>query len=578
MKARRYKNAKQFTKEELRILKKRKQPAVVYNRVRKKVNGLLGYQISQRTDPVAYGRTEQDMAAAATATKVMRFIEENTKTDSLITGAFENMAVEGTGALEITVKPEEPDYEVAVRRIPWEMLYYDPRAREADFSDASFLGVSEWMHLDEAKTRYPNPIDKDALVANESDHFDEDESVDDRPRILWFDRRQRRIRVVQHWRIEGGDWYYYTFTGSGYVEKGKSPYEDDKGNTVCPIRAMSCYIDDENCRYGIVRDLFGPQDEINHRRSKLLHKISEKQFFYRTGALDNPEKIRQELRRPDGVIEVNHGEFNKDFGVITDTSGLQGQAELLAEAKAEIDAQGLNPTLLGRGQGNASGRAILATQQGAIAEEAIIFERLRDFQLDIYRSIWHRVKQFYRAERVIRITDDKRSPEYIGLNQQVGQTLEGRPIVSNPVAAMNVDLMIEQTQDSPTLQAEEFEKIVGLIETVPGFANEVDIVDILKSSSLTSKHEWIEKIEKKREAAAQQPPDPVQQAAVQAQMQTVAAEIDETKASADLKRAQRQKVLVDAGKAEVEARFIPFQAVQQALPTPQPQQRQPQLV
>ena len=441
------------------------------------------------------------------------------------------------------------------------------------------MGVSEWMNVDEAKARFPqNKHEYLTGTTGGGDDLDEHESVEDRPDNHWFDEKRKRVRLVQLWRKSGMDWNYYVFTGEGLIDSGKSPYVNHDDETVHPFIAASGYVDRHNVRHGIVRDLFGPQDEINKRRSKLLHKISEKQFFYTTGAVEDRERTRQELKKPDGVIEVAHGEFGKNFGVMQDTAGLQGQAELLAEAKMQMDSQGLNPALLGRDTGAASGRAILATQQGALAEEAVVFDRLREFKLAAYRALWDRVKQFYRAERVVRITDDKRSPEFIGMNRQVGVSLEGRPIIQNPVAAMNVDIIIEEVADSPVLQAEEFDKILELIQTVPGFSEEVDLVDVLKASSLTNKHEWIEKIEAKREDASQQPPDPMMEQATAIKMAQEKAKADETNASAGLKIAQTDKTRAEIGgvtantnKTEIEARVLPFEAAQRVLSPTQSQ-------
>ncbi|PCI53873.1 MAG: hypothetical protein COB36_11585 [Alphaproteobacteria bacterium] len=571
LKARSYKDGKPYTPMQLAIFAKRKQPVIVYNRVRKKVNGLLGFEITRRTDPIAYGRTEQDMAAASTATKILRFIEEDQNIDGHVTTSFDNMIVEGTGGIEVTIVKKKPDFAVNVRALPWEMLYYDPRSRKPDFSDASFKGISEWMSLDEALTRYGKEKQNLLEFSEGGDDLEEDESTEDRPAKLWFDETGKRVRVVQHWRIQGGQWHYYTFTGQGIIEEGVSPYKDDEGQTVCSLNLMSTYVDKDNIRHGIVRDLFGPQDEINHRRSKLLHKLSERQFFYSSGSLADPAKTRRELKKPDGVIEVSHGEYGKQFGIIKDDKGLAGQAELLAEAKAEIDTQGINPALIGRESGAASGRAILATQQGAIAEEAIVFDRLRAFKLTIYKAAWNMAKQFYRAERVIRITDDRRAPEFIGLNKIVAYTPEGKPIVNNPIARMNVDLIIDEVQDSATLQAEEFEKITRLMESVPNFAAEVDMIDVLKASSLTNKHEWIEKIEKKREQAAKQPPNPMQEQAVQLELAEKQAGIKDKVSGAELKDAKTIKTMAEIGetkakenKLDVESRVVPFQAAHAA--------------
>ena len=43
-------------------------------------------------------------------------------------------------------------------------------------------------------------------------------------------------------------------------------FKDRRGKTACALILQSAYIDQENNRYGMVRDLISLQDEINKRR------------------------------------------------------------------------------------------------------------------------------------------------------------------------------------------------------------------------------------------------------------------------------------------------------------------------
>jgi hypothetical protein len=35
----------------------------------------------------------------------------------------------------------QPEYDICVQRIAWDLLFFDPHAAEADFSDAGYLGI-----------------------------------------------------------------------------------------------------------------------------------------------------------------------------------------------------------------------------------------------------------------------------------------------------------------------------------------------------------------------------------------------------------------------------------------------------
>ena len=65
-------------------------------------------------------------------------------------------------------------------------------------------------------------------------------------------------------------------------------------------------------------------------------------------------------------------EFGKDFGVIPTGDMASGQAELLQEAKNEIELFGPNASLQGRGSDSQSGKAWQLQQQAGMAEARLI--------------------------------------------------------------------------------------------------------------------------------------------------------------------------------------------------------------
>ena len=55
--ARRYYHGSQWTTEQIRIMKRRKQPVMTFNRCARKVDGIVGLIEKLRQDPKAYART-----------------------------------------------------------------------------------------------------------------------------------------------------------------------------------------------------------------------------------------------------------------------------------------------------------------------------------------------------------------------------------------------------------------------------------------------------------------------------------------------------------------------------------------
>jgi hypothetical protein len=72
--ARRYYHGSQWTAEQIRIMKKRKQPVMTFNRIARKIDGVVGLIEKLRQDPKAYARTPQHEQGADLATAALRYV------------------------------------------------------------------------------------------------------------------------------------------------------------------------------------------------------------------------------------------------------------------------------------------------------------------------------------------------------------------------------------------------------------------------------------------------------------------------------------------------------------------------
>lgn len=525
-----YYDSYQWTAEEEAVLRRRKQPVLVKNRIKRKIDAMVGLEQKGRVDPAAYPRNPQDEDAADIATKALRYVEEVERIDMIRSDAFYNLLIEGYGGCEVIAEMGAEDVEVRVKRLRWEEIFYDPHSREKDFSDAAYMGVQKWMSEDAALSFAAQwwqgePEELSAMLDTQSD--DTGATYDDRPyeqNMAWVDRRLRRVRLAQMYYRYGNQWHFAVFTGRGELYNGPSPYRSKGGRPDNPMILMSAYVDRENRRYGVVRDMISAQDEINKRSSKLLHMLNTRQSISVKGALDSVAGMKRELAAPDGHVEVNVEAFEdaarvgmRPFEVVQNGDQVQGQALLLTEAKNEIDMTGPNASLLGQLQGDQSGRAIMAQQQAGLAELAPVYDSLRDWTERVYRAVWARIQQFWQAPRWIRVTDDEQAPQFVGVNQPV-MTPQG-PMMQNPVAQIDVDIIVSMSPEFVSLRHEQFERLVALAESGYPIPPQV----IIEASDLRDKRKIMEAMQ----------PDP-QQAQIQQQMQMRGAMADIAGREADV--------------------------------------------
>jgi hypothetical protein len=292
------------------------------------------------------------------------------------------------------------------------------------------------------------------------------------------------------------------------------------------------------------------------------------------------------MAKPDGVIV---GEKD-DVEILPTADMARGNFEMLMEAKAEIDLLGANAALAGKNENDMSGRAILAQQQGGMVEVARMFDRLRSLSIEVYRSIWNRIRQFWGDERWIRVTDDERNLRFVGLNQKItvamlaqevaqgderaiqkASELVGAPLLQaamqgderaqmalalfvqqngqqvvetrNAVNELDVDIVIDEGMDTPTIQAEQFETLTKMLpgmfpQGMPPQALEL----LVEASSLRNKDKLLDLL--------QQGPSPEQQAQEQKQAQIAEAgaiaQVEEVQSKALLNQAKAQQAATPA--------------------------------
>lgn len=542
-----YVDNKQLTAEELSTLKKRGQPPVIDNRIKTKIDYLVGLEKQQRIDPKALPRTPKHESDADGATEALRYVAEEQDYDAKRSGVWRNMLVEGYGGIGVSVAEAmdyngQPGIEVRIRRYSWDRLFFDPHSAETDFSDAGYLGAVLWMDYDDALAMYKDNTDA-ANILDVTLTTAPSDTYDDKPKhSLWADKKRKRVRICQIWVKRDEQWHFAEYTKGGILKAGPSPYKTDKGESDCELVLQSAYCDRDNNRYGLVREMISLQDEINKRRSKSLHLLSANQTLYEEGAIDNIELFRREKAKADGTMKVAPGALaNQRVQTISGVDVATAQFQLLQESKNAIDLKGPNATEMGdktQGSNAASGRAIVASQQGGMIQISDLMDNLRHLDKRVFRAMWNRIRQYWTAEKWIRVTDDDQNVKWVGVNvdpQQIQMLAAQDPqsaqkiagIVSN-VAELDCDIIIDEAPDSLSPQLEQFQSLVELKKF--DTEGEIPFKSIVRAApNLKGKQAILNEMEQRSEQKAQ-----ASKPAQELQMRGAQAEVAETESKAAL--------------------------------------------
>ena len=566
-----YDDHHQWTDEERSKLEARGQAAVVINRVKPKVNLLCGIQKATRTVPKCLPRTPKHEAGADAATEALRYISDNNDFPIISSAVFREQMVPGYGGAIIECAGKGKP--ITTTKIPWDRYYYDHHSREKDFSDKNYDGIVLWMDDADAIVDWP---DKEEEIKDLVTYDPGDETFDDKPlNVAWVSPDRKRIRVCQHFYRKGNVWWMCYFSGDSFLQDpAPSPYKDEEGNPCNPIEMQTAYIDRDLQRYGEVRAYIFLQDEINHRRSRLLYGMSVRQTVGEDGAVDDIDEMKSELAKANGHVKKNRG---FELEILDSSKTNEVDLLLYRESKSEIDNISANSELAGKGNSR-SGRQSQVQQQAGMTELASLYDGHKYWEKRVYRQWWNRVKQFWGEEKWIRVTDDPSNLEWVGLNKPVtngdllleaakaeanaggpGQAtqelqqrteqndpwLEVKVTTENSVVELDVDIIIAESPDIHTLKQESFEVMAQLAERYG--PEEVPFAVMLEMMDMPNKDAAKKLLEKAKT------PDPQQVEAQQAAQQL---DLADKEATVKGKQASALKDISEARAQDLETAVV----------------------
>lgn len=360
----------QWEADDLSYLRENGRIALSFNIIKSKIDTFLGmYADAQRLPKVAAASgSDQLMADVLDAVKDQ--VLQDANHERLSARQLKTGTITGECALHIEVEPsEDGDEWVQVnlyRVLPFE-FHWDIASVEPDRSDAGYVFWDRWLSKTEFKAAYPDHADKWDELKTRGQSYDDLSSMNewgeagstgdiwkddygsgdgDRYYRYYYDRQKNKVRVIRYEYVTRVRKYYAQDTQSGEkmeIDKAardrveaaqqlgmpiKLIERDEEVVEVCefagsvmlreydsagPFSGFSlvpyCYEVDEETgtAYGLVRNLFDPQMELNKSKSLEIEHIAQS---VATGTLAEEDQIADEQaftnqrRQPGGVAIV----------------------------------------------------------------------------------------------------------------------------------------------------------------------------------------------------------------------------------------------------------------------------------
>lgn len=537
--SRRYYHGAQLTQKQYKVLEKRRQPPQIRNRINRKIDGTIGLLERLRQDPKAYPRTPKQEDGADLATAVLRYVLDEQQWKAVSPECSRDAAIDGIGGISLElIQGDEGDPEIGFDLVEPDSFFYDPRSYRADFSDAGYMGEGKWFDTDTAVDLFPDHAEQIRGTGSDSTELT---SLPDRERKWFsFEGGKRLIRIVEIWyKNKGGKWCWSMFTGDTILMEGDSYFFDEKKKTICRYIMFACNVDHDGDRYGFVRNMKFTQDSLNFKHSKMNHMLASKRLFVTKGAVDNIERTRTEAARADGVVVVNGKTVNDGIKTDDQSFDFAGLAKMLEEDKQEIDRFGPNQALIGD-MTNTSGRAIQLLQQAGMAELGPYILGWRGWKIRVYRAIFNAVQKYWKAPRYIRVTDSEELQQFIQINGVGIDPQTGFPTMVNALGSLDVDIILDEGADQVNAQADLYETLQQVLPAVAPMLTppqaQAAVGLLIDASSLESQAK-----KKFRDASKPQPPDPMQQRAAIAEVAGKEADVQETQSKAALNMAKARE-------------------------------------
>jgi hypothetical protein len=550
----------QWSLEELAYLNNQRRSSFTYNKIRRIINMVQGYQRKNRAATTVSPVEDADENTAGLFTNVMRHIMVGSDGYETISTAFKNALTTGlcfvSPYLDYRNDPVSGDIKFHVDE--WNAVIIDPFFTKKDLSDCSFVARRKFLSRTEIISLIP---DKEDLIRSLPWG-----SRDDKFTYMPYARQwgmQKLLNYTEYWRTkwdikevlvdmqtgETKEWdgdrkrlqmYRELFpqievikkpvksVELGIIVEGELLYygKDPFGLDDYPFVPFTAVFEPSYDLYtwkiqSLVRILRDPQAELNKRRSKMVDIIDSQLnsgWIAKTNSVSNPTSL---YKSGQGQVVFLKPEANMaDIQRLNAPDIPPGMFQLEQEFEKDLmEIAGVNSELLGMADNDKIETAgILAKmrQSAGLVTLQDMFDGLRESQKLLGRKVLKLIQLNYTPEKIKLITKKDPTPEFYS------------KIFSQ------YDVEVGEGVLTDTQQQSQFVQMMALRASGVQFTDE----EIVDESNLTDKKKYKERLAAQQQAQAQ-----AQQQQMNLQMQKISAE---NQADQALAAERLNKVQLDA--------------------------------
>jgi hypothetical protein len=503
-----------------------------FNRIRRVINMISGYQRRNRKSTIISPVENSDQMTADQFTKVLMWIHQQEGVLETISNSFHGSLVTGMNLLQVWVDYRNDPISGTIRvdNCAYNSFLIDPFFRKADLSDCNALWKRSFLTKRECLSLLPDKEDEImGLVANDQRdgkfQFMPETYNYGLKNLLSYDEYYYRDYRTQTMRVDtqsgesmewkGGDealrefLYLYPQVTTvkaeiptvnlAIVVQGKVMYDGPNplGIDCYPFVPVFAYYNPQMPYYpwriqGVVRGLRDAQYLYNRRKVielDILESQINSGWKYKENALVNPKDIF--------LTGQGRGLALKDEAQMSDVEQIQAPqippsmfqlSESLSREVQEIS--GVNEELLGSAIDDKAGILSMLRQGAGLTTLQILFDNLDFAQKQLGKIMLQLIQANFTPGKVKRIINQEPSPQFY--NKMFG----------------TYDAVVEEGLNTTTQKQMQFAQLLQLREVGVPVPNEI----LLEAVTLENKQQLVEAIQQQQQQQAQM-------AQAQAQMQ-----------------------------------------------------------
>ncbi len=526
----------QWSLEELAYLNNQRRSSFTYNKIRRLINLVQGYQRKNRLSTVIRPVEGSSEETAEMFSDVMQHVMTSADGYEAISNAFKGGLTTGLSFLSpwIDYRSDPVSGDIKFHQDDWNAVIMDPFFTKKDLSDCSFLARRKFLSRTEVISLIPDKADIiNALPWG---------SRDDKFTYMPYARQwgmQKLLNYTEYWRTkwetkevlvdmitgETKEWdgdkkrlqlYREAFpqievirkpvksVELGIIVEGQLLYygKDPFGLNDYPFVPFMAIFEPSYDLFtwkvqSLVRIVRDPQTELNKRRSKMVDMIDNQLsggWIAKTGAVSNPTSL---YKTGQGQVvflkpEAQMTDIQKIQPMPIDASMFQLEAEF---EKDIMEIAGVNSELFGMADNDkieTAGVLSKMRQSAGLVNLQDLFDGLRESQKLLGRKVLKLIQMNYTPEKIQLITKKKPTDEFY----------------SKTFA--KYDIAVEEGVLTDTQQQSEFIQITGLRAMGINFTDE----EVIGASSLHDKKKYTDRL-----AAQAQAQQKIEQQQVQMAME-----------------------------------------------------------